>query len=137
MSALHLPAAVIALAVGLGLTEPPATAQERPKLSRKAPPIAPPVVRQVYPIHGGQAKELANALTMHFQSEPQFSVAPEPRSNSLLLSGPKPVLEEALGVLQQIDRPVRTVHVELFLVEFTGKATGETGSDSKEIDSID
>jgi hypothetical protein len=83
------------------------------------------VARLVYPVRRGSAKELANTLSLFFKAEPAFQAMPDAGSNALLLSGPAPVVEEANAVLRQIDRPVRTVHVEVILLELTGKPDGD------------
>jgi type II secretory pathway component GspD/PulD (secretin) len=48
-----------------------------------------------------------------------------PGSNSLLLSGPRTVLGDALAALREIDRPARAVYVEVLLIGLTGKADGD------------
>ncbi len=90
------------------------------------------VERQVYAVRGASAKDLANALSLHFQAEPAFRAVPDTASNTLLLSGPKAALEDALTVLREIDRPARTVHVEVICLELAGKAGGE--ADAKPLD---
>ena len=82
-------------------------------------------MRQVYAVRGGSAKELTTTLSLHFKSERDFQAVPESNSNMILLSGPKAALEDALAVLREIDRPARTVHVEVFLVELAAKAGGD------------
>jgi hypothetical protein len=135
MSLFRLPRLTISLAVALGLVLVSAPGQAD---DQKAPLKATSrIAREVYAIRGGQAKDLANVLTLHFKSEPGFLVAPDPRSNSLLLSGPKSVLEEARAVLGEIDRPARTVRVEVFLIELTGKMAGESSGDGKEPERIE
>jgi hypothetical protein len=59
---------------------------------------------------------------MHFQTEQGFRVVPDPGSNMLLLTGSKGALEEAIAVLREIDRPTRSVHVEVFIVEQSAKS---------------
>jgi type II secretory pathway component GspD/PulD (secretin) len=83
------------------------------------------VERLVYAVRGGSAKELANALSFSFKDEGAFQVFPDAGSNSLLLSGPEPVLDEATKILREIDRPARAVHVEVFFLE--PKADGGEG----------
>src|SRR5262245_14677909 len=119
-------AGVLFLALALAFSAAPGQQEgAKPEPSRLAP--AEPVVRQVYVVHGGSAKELANTLTLHFKAEGSFLAVPETNSNTLLLSGPKAALEDALAVLRQIDHPARTVHVEVFLLELAAKAGGEGG----------
>jgi type II secretory pathway component GspD/PulD (secretin) len=102
----------------LGLALPAVTGQDTGKPSTSKPVTAEPVARQVYVLRGGAANDLANALTLHFQAEPSFRAVADAASNSLLLSGPKAALDDALAVLRQIDRPARTIHLEVFVVAF-------------------
>jgi type II secretory pathway component GspD/PulD (secretin) len=126
-------AGVLFLALALAFSAAPGQQEgNKPVPSRLAP--AEPVVRQVYVVHGGSAKELASTLTLHFKAEGNFLAVPEANSNTLLLSGPKAALEDALAVLRQIDRPARTVHVEIFLLELAAKAGGEGGGGIRPID---
>lgn len=120
------------LLVALGLALPAAPGQE----GDKPPTITPaaPVVRQMYAVRGGSAKELANALTLHFQAEPSFRAVPDAGSNMLLLSGTKAALDDATAVLREIDHPARSVHVEVFCLELTAKAGGEAGGIPKALD---
>jgi type II secretory pathway component GspD/PulD (secretin) len=66
------------------------------------------------------AEELVTALSAHFQAEPSFRAVPAAGSNCLLLSGPKATLDDALAVLREIDRPARTIHLEILLVTLGG-----------------
>jgi hypothetical protein len=75
------------------------------------------VERLVYAVRGGSAKDLANALSAAFGNDASFQVFPNAASNSLVLSGPEPALEEAVKILREIDRPARTLHVEVLLLE--------------------
>jgi len=119
---------VSGLLVALVLALPAAPGQEAEKQpARKA---AEPVVRQVYAVRGGAAKELANALSLHFQAEPGFRAVPDAEGNTLLLSGPKAALDDALATLREIDRPARTVHVEVLCLQVAAKA----GGDAKPLD---
>jgi len=120
------------LLVVLGLALPAAPGQEGDKPPARTP--AAPVVRQVYAVRGGSAKELANALTLHFQAELSFRAVPDAGSNMLLLSGTKAALDDATAALREIDRPARSVHVEVFCLELTAKAGGEAGGDAKPLD---
>jgi hypothetical protein len=114
------------LLVALGLALPAAPGQEPDK-----PPPRTPVVRKVYVIQGGSAKELARVITRHFQAEPGFRAVPA--GNKLLLSGGKDALEDALAVLREIDRPARTVRVEVLYLELAAKAD----KDAKPLDVAD
>jgi hypothetical protein len=112
------------LIVVLGLALPAAPGQDGGKKPPAKAESGPQVLREVYAVRGASAKELANALTLHFRAEPAFRAFPDAASNTLLLSGPRAVLEDATAVLRQIDRPARTVHVEVLCLELTGKAGG-------------
>ncbi|HZY85086.1 MAG TPA: secretin N-terminal domain-containing protein, partial [Gemmataceae bacterium] len=118
----------------LGLAAPAAPGQE----SEKRPPAksdsGPQALRRVYAVRAASAKELAEALTLHFQAEPAFRAVPGAESNTLLLSGPKAALEDAAAALREIDRPARTVHVEVLCIELTAKAGGAAGGDGKPLD---
>jgi hypothetical protein len=76
----------LALVLGLGLT---ARGQEGPPAPPKDKGAA-KVMRLVYAVRSGSAKELATALAPAFKAEAAFQVVPEEGSNSLLLSGPQP-----------------------------------------------
>jgi hypothetical protein len=119
------------LLIALGLALPAAPGQEADKPSARKPSAKEAVVRTVYAVRGGSAKSLANALTLHFQAEPGFRAVPDPGSNTLLLSGPKPALDDAAAVLREIDRPARSVRVEVFCVELTARADGDAGGGGK------
>lgn len=105
------------LLVAFGLVLPAAPGQETKKPPKTKHASAEPVARLVYAVHGGAVKDLANALSFHFQAEPSFQAFPDARSKSLLLSGPKAVLDEALAMLREIDRPARTIHMEVLFLE--------------------
>src|SRR5581483_10379372 len=107
---------------------PAAPGQDAEK--QTVPKAAAPVARLVYAVRGGNAKVLANALTLHFQTEPGFRAVPDAEGNTLLLSGPKAALDEALTALREIDRPARTVHVEVLCLQVAAKA----GGDAKPLD---
>jgi hypothetical protein len=118
--------------VTLGIASPGALGQPGHKVSSPKVETAPTrVERQVYMIHGEHPKELANALILHFKAEPALLAVPVPGTNSLLLSGPMSVVEEARAVLHEIDRPARAVHVKVLLVELTGKTGGD---DAREVE---
>ena len=94
------------LLVALGIALPAAPGQDREKPQPPGPGVAPsePVVRQVYAVRGASVKDLANALTLHFQAERTFRAVPDAGSNVLLLSGSKTALDDATAVLPR-DRP--------------------------------
>jgi hypothetical protein len=120
------------LVVALGLVLPAASAQKGAKAPRRRAQTTPAVVRQVYSARGRSASELAKVLALHFKAEPAFAVVADAGSNTLLLSGPPAALEDAAAALRQIDRPTRTVHVEVLLLELTGPAPAkEAGADAK------
>jgi Flp pilus assembly secretin CpaC len=121
------------LLVALVIALPAAPGQddvEKPSARKPAGPVA----RQVYAVRGGAAKELANALSRHFQAEPGFLAVPDAGSNTLLLSGPKAALDEAIAALREIDRPARSVRVEVLFLDLAAKAGGEAGRDTKPLE---
>jgi hypothetical protein len=132
MSFSHPLRVVSGLLVALVIALPSAPGQEADK--QPVPKAAAPVVRQVYAVRGGAAKELANALALHFQAEPGFRAVPDAGSNTLLLSGPKAALDDALAALRAIDRPARAVHVEVLCLQLGAKAGGEAVRDAKPLD---
>jgi uncharacterized membrane protein YgcG len=110
------------LLVALGLVLPAAPGQEPTKPPRKAVPKT-AVARQVYAVRGRTAEDLAQVLSLYFRGEQAFQAVPDPASNCILLSGPKSALESAIVVLREIDRPARTVHVEILILNL---ADGDT-----------
>jgi type II secretory pathway component GspD/PulD (secretin) len=129
-----------ALLVAMGLALPAAPGQDREKPTTvTGPGVAPsePVVRQVYAVRGASVKDLAAALSLHFQAERSFRAVPDAGSNTILLSGSKTAVEDATAVLREIDRQPRTVHVEILCLELAAKADGEAGKDSKGLDTAD
>jgi hypothetical protein len=134
MSLFRLSPLAIGLAVALGFALPAAPGQEGDKGRSRTAEATSRVAHQVYALRGGQPKDLANVLNLHFKGEPAFLAVPDPGSNSLLLSGSKSVLNDALAVLQAIDRPARAVRVELLLIEWTGKVGAEAGAGGKDLD---
>jgi hypothetical protein len=130
MSLFHPALVTSGLLVTLGLALSAAAGQEDAKQSPRKAVSEPAVARQVYAVHGRTAKELADVLTLHFQTEPAFQAVPDPVSNTLLLSGPKAALAEAIALLREIDRPPRMVHVEIFVLELSG-------GDAKALDGVE
>jgi len=111
----------LGVVLGLALLATPSLGDDKAATPAKA---TPQVVRLVYTARGGSAKELANALIPHFKTEPSFLILPGAGSKTLLLSGPKAIVQEAVALLKEIDRPARTIRVEILLVELTNKAAG-------------
>jgi hypothetical protein len=128
-------ACCLLVALGLALPAAPGQPTEKSAPRKATAPVA--VQRQTYAVRGAAAKNLANALTLHFQAEPGFQAIPEAGSNVLLLSGPKAALEEALAVLREIDRPARSVRVDVYLVDVTPKTGGEAGGNAKSLDATE
>jgi type II secretory pathway component GspD/PulD (secretin) len=118
------------LVIVLGLASPAAPGQKADKRPASKPATAEPVARQVYAVRGGAAKDLADALTAHFQAEPSFRAVPDAGGNNLLLSGPKAALDDALAVLRAIDRPARTIYLEVLFVALAS-------SDAKALDGVE
>jgi hypothetical protein len=133
MSLFRLHPMAIGLAVALGLALPAAPGGQGNKVPTPTAEAAAQVARHVYAVRGGQTKELVSVLNLHFRAAPAFAAVADPRGGSLLLSGPKSVLDEALAVLHNIDHPARTIHLEVLLVELAGKAGGESSGDGKDL----
>ncbi len=119
------------LLVALGLALPAAPGQDFKKAPAQKVVTPGAITRQVYAVRGGAGKELAKSLSLHFQAEPAFRVVHDAGSNTLLLSGPKAIVDEAHAVLREIDVPARSVHVEVICLELAAKAEGEAGKDAK------
>src|SRR5690242_11661579 len=139
---LHLPAAPQQAAPAQKPPAPPAdkergTYTDAQQPGRATPKLRPDVEveRVIYAVRGGSAKELANALSFSFKDEAAFQVFPDAGSNSLILSAPDDTLQEAMRILREIDRPARTLHVEVFLLEPapTGEVGGEKGLEPGEL----
>jgi type II secretory pathway component GspD/PulD (secretin) len=79
------------------------------------------VVRQVYHVHGPLPRELANALLANFKGDRDFLVFPVAGSRTLLLSGPKAVVQEAMVLLNAMDRPPQVVRIDVLILEQSGK----------------
>jgi Flp pilus assembly secretin CpaC len=122
-------ASVLIIALGLAFSSVPGQEAVQQPTRKATAPVA--VARQMYSVRARAVKDLANTLTLHFQSEPGFHVVPDAGSNMLLLSGPKAALEEPRAVLHEIDRPAQSVHVEVFILELAAKAGGEAGGNGK------
>jgi Flp pilus assembly secretin CpaC len=128
------------LLIAMGFALPAAPGQDREKPAPAPGPghtPAEPVVRQIYAVRGAAVKDLANALTQHFQAERTFRAVPDAGSNTLLLSGSKAALDDAVAVLRQIDRLPRSVRVEVLCLELAAKADGEAGKDAKLLNGTD
>jgi type II secretory pathway component HofQ len=104
---------VLALVV---LTAIAAAAQERPGGEPK---------RGAYVVKSASAKELAGILAKHFKGAAEVQVGPEGTSNCLLINAPPAVFDEVLKTLEQLDRPPRSVAVEVFVVELPAKKADE------------
>ncbi len=120
----HCKSRIVSLAVVLVLVFSPHTGQADDKPAGKAK-AAPEIVRMVYPVHGSSAKELTEALRPHFSGS-WLVALPGTGNKNLVLSGPKDDVREALRLLQELDRPAQTIHVDVFLVEMAAKGAGST-----------
>lgn len=117
----------------LGVAIPAAGQREPAPASRTAD--APRVTRVVVPVRGGAAKDLAALLNGLFQGSGSFEAVADAGSQSLVLSGPRNVIDEATALVQQIDRPVPSVKVEVTLLDLAVKADGKSaGGDTKPAD---
>jgi Flp pilus assembly secretin CpaC len=87
------------------------------------------------PARGGAAKDLAALLNGLFQGQGPFEAVADAGGQSLVLSGAKNVLDEATALVQQIDRPVPSVKVEVTLLDLAVRSDGKgAGGDAKPAD---
>jgi type II secretory pathway component GspD/PulD (secretin) len=123
--------------MGLALPAAPGQDPEKPPTAGQGVAPSEPVARLIYPVRSASVKELANALTLHFQAERNFRAVPDAGSNTLLLSGSKAALDDATAVLREIDSPPRSVRVEVLCVELAAKAAGDGGKETKPLNAAD
>jgi hypothetical protein len=104
---------------GLLLLLPHGQAQDRSKgpPSKVVPAPDPKEQRSVYAVRGGDPAALAQVVTKHFRGKVTVSVMPD----VLVLSGEPDDLQEVTMLLTRIDRPARTVEIEVTLIEVTTK----------------
>jgi type II secretory pathway component GspD/PulD (secretin) len=100
----------------LALAAVPLTGQERPGEQS---------LRLVYVVKYTASKDLADVLAKHFKDVPGFQAVPEGTSNCLLVSGPRPVLDEVVRTLGQLDRRPQAVAVDIMIVELLPKTAGD------------
>jgi type II secretory pathway component GspD/PulD (secretin) len=102
-----------------------ATAQDRPA----------EVKRGAYVVKYAGAKDLAAMLAKHFKGAAEVQVGPAGTSNCLLINAPPAVFDEALKLLDQLDRRPQSVGVEVFMVELPAKKgeDKEKGLDAKDL----
>ncbi len=85
--------------------------------------------RVVYVARHGQAVDLAAAL-QHFGDDLLVSV--EPNSNCLLLNATPQAFEEAIKILERLDRRPASVAIELTFVQLTAKPSAAEDSEPTE-----
>jgi hypothetical protein len=109
---------LVAAAVGgLLVTLPVGHAQDRKTTKTEPLPLAPKVQRLVYPLKGGDPAGPAEAIKRHLRGEVEVSVLP----HALVLSGDPAAVQEATKLLDQLDLPVKSVEVEVTIVEVATK----------------
>src|SRR5262249_30056160 len=67
------------------------------------------------------AKDMAALLSQQFKSESGVKIVADPPSNCLLLQARPKVFAQLLQVLEQLDRPPRSVVVDVWIVEVPAK----------------
>lgn len=75
------------------------------------------VMRSIYEVRFGNAKNLADVLGKHYKGEDNFQAVPEATSNSILLSGTAAILMETQSVLDKLDRAPRQVQLQIWIGE--------------------
>jgi type II secretory pathway component GspD/PulD (secretin) len=90
--------------------------------------------RIVYVVKHGEAKELAGILGKHFKGDAEIQVLPDSPSNCLLISAAPNVFEEAVKVLEQLDKRPQLVSVELLIAEVTPKKGDDGKPVARELD---
>ena len=97
-------------------------------VARPAPapePAAGETKRAVYVVKSASAKDLAGALARHFKGAAEVVAGPEGTTRCLLVSAPPAVFDEVLKTIEQLDRPPRTVTVDVLLVELPARKGDE------------
>ena len=130
-------AGVVLVALGLALPAAPGQDREKPPAPAQASRPSEPVARQVYAVRGASVKDLANALSLHFQEERTFRAVPDAGSNMLLLSGSKAIAGRRDRSPPRDRPPGASVRVEVLCLELAAKADGEAGKDAKPLDTAD
>lgn len=119
-----MPLRLFVLFGGLLMLLPVGHAQDRNPFKEPPPPKATgtPLAkeqRNVYAVRG-DAAGLAQVVSKHFKNKVTVSVV----SDSLVLSGEADDLKEVTALLTRIDRPARTVEIEVTIIESTAKGDG-------------
>jgi Flp pilus assembly secretin CpaC len=87
--------------------------------------------RVVYVVKHGSARDIAAALSKHFAGEAE-AIA-EPGSGVVLLSARPAVFDEVMTTLAQLDRPPRSIAVEITVIDMPPrKGANEDDVDDKE-----
>jgi type II secretory pathway component GspD/PulD (secretin) len=92
--------------------------------------------RTVYVVKHGAAKALATTLAQHFKGVAEVQVLADSPSNCLLISAAPAVYDEAIKLLDQLDRRPQLVSVLIWVAEFTPKksSSGNPAAEDKELD---
>jgi hypothetical protein len=91
----------------------------------------PETKRGTYVVKHAIAKELAGILAKHFKGAAEIQAGPEITSNCLLINASPAVFDEVMKLLGQIDRPARSVAVEVMIVELPPKKAEDKGKETE------
>ncbi|WP_020472769.1 secretin N-terminal domain-containing protein [Zavarzinella formosa] len=91
----------------------PAASADGPKPTAPPPPMKPQ--RVIFPIQNNDAASLAEMAGKLFKGDVEILASPS--GNSLVLSGPPASVDEALKMIEILDRSPRSVEVEIILAE--------------------
>ncbi|MCI0456472.1 MAG: hypothetical protein L0Z62_05770 [Gemmataceae bacterium] len=120
------PLALVCLLAGLFIISGGVSAQKEPAAGTR---------RLVYVVRHGTASELAAVLGKHFKGEAEVQALADGPSNFLLISAAPGVFGEVVKTLEQLDRPPRSVAVEVLLAEvISGKEEAGQPAAAKGLD---
>jgi hypothetical protein len=122
---------VLLLALGVALGAGRAQEKTSDK-GEKAPPEK--GKRIAYVVQHGTAKDFAAMLRKHFKDDVEVQVLPGTTSNCLLINAPGPVFDEVIKLLAQVDRPPRTLSVDVYIASVSPKKSDDKTDAAKEID---
>jgi hypothetical protein len=91
-----------------------------------------PFHRLVHTVRHGSARDLAQVVRQRFPEEADILAAAEPAGNFLLIAAAPSRFDEVRAVLHQLDRPRKTVIVDILLVEPPVSAGNEWIADGDE-----
>jgi len=90
--------------------------------------------RGAYVVKYAAAKDLAAILAKHFKGAAEVQAGPPGTSNCLLINAPPAVFDEAMKLLDQLDRQPQSVAVEVIVVELPAKKADDKGKGPDEGD---